>query len=80
MTPAEDLSNAREILAGVLDLSADTIGDDSSIGNVEEWDSLAHVRLLFEIERRLKRELSPVEIASIASLADIDRILALGAA
>jgi acyl carrier protein len=80
MNAAPDLSTAREVLAGVLDLPSGTLSDNSSIGNVEEWDSLAHVRLVFEIERRLKRELSPIEIADIASVADIDRVLAGDAA
>jgi acyl carrier protein len=80
MTAAQELSSAREVLAGVLDVPVGTISDDSSIGNVEEWDSLAHVKLVFEIERRLKRELSPDEIAEITSLFDVASILARDAA
>jgi acyl carrier protein len=80
MSAAPDLSGAREVLAAVLDLPAGTLSDHAAIGNVEEWDSLAHVRLVFEIERRLQRELSPLEIADIASVADIDRVLAADAA
>ena len=80
MTAAQDLSTAREVLAGVLDVPVGTISDDSSIGNVEEWDSLAHMKLVLEIERRLKRELSPLEIAEITSLLDVASILARDAA
>jgi acyl carrier protein len=80
MTATQELSSAREILAGVLGVPVGTISDDSSIGNVEEWDSLAHVKLVLEIERRLKRELSPLEIAEITSVFDVASILTRDAA
>jgi hypothetical protein len=48
------------------------------IGNVKEWDSLDHVKLVLENERRLKR--APLETAGITSLFDVAGILALDAA
>lgn len=80
MSIAADFLQARELLAAALGTTLTAIKDNASIGNVEEWDSLAHVRLVFEIERRLKRELSPLEISEITSVADIEKILAPGAA
>jgi len=79
MSIAPDVSKARELLAAALGGAAAMIRNDASIENVDEWDSVAHVRLVFEIEQRLKRELSPLEISEITGVADIEKILALGA-
>ena len=54
MSIAADFLQARELLAAALGTTLTAIKDNASIGNVEEWDSLAHVRLVFEIERRLR--------------------------
>ena len=80
MSIASDFSAARALLAAALGITAAAIKDDASIDNVEEWDSLAHVRLVFELEQRLKRELSPLEIADLTNVIEIEKILAPGAA
>jgi len=72
----EHLSEARSILARALNVTADTIGDRATIDELESWDSLGHMRLVLEIEQHLKRELSPMEIVEIASLADVQNLLA----
>ena len=72
----EHLSEARSILARALNVTADTIGDRATIDELESWDSLGHMRLVLEIEQHLKRELSPMEIVELASLADVQNLLA----
>ncbi|HYS91148.1 MAG TPA: acyl carrier protein [Bradyrhizobium sp.] len=72
----EHLSEARSILARALNVTADTIGDRATIDALESWDSLGHMRLVLEIEQHLKRELSPMEIVELASLADVQNLLA----
>ena len=72
----EHLSEARSILARALNVSAEVIGDRATIGELESWDSLGHMRLVLEIERHLKRELSPMEILELASLVDVQDLLA----
>jgi acyl carrier protein len=71
----EHLSEARSILAKALNVAAETIGDRSIIDEFESWDSLGHMRLVLEIEQHLKRELSPMEIVGLASLADVQNLL-----
>ena len=72
----EHLSEARSILARALNVTAETIGDRTTIDELESWDSLGHMRLVLEIEQHLKRELSPMEIVELASLADVQNLLA----
>ena len=71
----EHLSEARSILARALNVSTETIGDRATIDQLESWDSLGHMRLVLEIEQHLKRELSPMEIVELASLADVQNLL-----
>ena len=71
----EHLSEARSILARALNITAETIGDRATIDELESWDSLGHMRLVLEIEQHLKRELSPMEILELASLADVQNLL-----
>lgn len=49
-----------------LPLSEETGGDD-----VEEWDSLSHVRLIVSVERAFGCKFSTVEIADFESLGDL---------
>ena len=72
----ENLSEARSILARALNVTAETIGDRATIDELENWDSLGHMRLVLEIEQHLKRELSPMEIVELASLVDVQNLLA----
>ena len=72
----EHLSEARSILARALNVTAETIGDRATIDELENWDSLGHMRLVLEIEQHLRRELSPMEILELASLADVQDLLA----
>jgi acyl carrier protein len=76
MNEEERLSDARSILAKALNVTTETIGDRATIDELEDWDSLGHMRLVLEIERHLKRELSPMEIVELASLADVQNLLA----
>ena len=75
MKATECLSAARSILAGALNVAPDTIDDGATIEGLESWDSLGHMRLVLEIEQRLKRELSPAEIVELDSLSGVQRLL-----
>lgn len=71
-----ELSQARSVLAQALNITVEKIDDSARIGELESWDSLAHMRLVLEIERLLGRELSTGEIVELASLADVEKLLA----
>lgn len=59
-----------EFVAEVLEVDASTISPATRYGELPEWDSLMHLRLIGEIEERYDVEM-PLENASdIQTLAD----------
>lgn len=66
--------HARSLLANVLNLP--DVPPDAMLGNPPEWDSLAHMRLVLKLEEVTGQPLSPVQIVSLATLADIETLLA----
>jgi acyl carrier protein len=69
------LAAAKQLLADAVGLEDSAIPGDARIGAFERWDSLAHMRLLIAVEKRLGHELEPDDIARIESLADIEALL-----
>lgn len=41
----------------------------------EEWDSLAHLRIVMRLEAELSRRLTPDEILGLRSLEDLEALL-----
>lgn len=75
MAGGNGFERARAILADALDLDSEAIDADASIMTLEAWDSLAHMRLIAAMEEDLAVQLGPEAIVSIASLADIVKIV-----
>jgi acyl carrier protein len=73
------VSDAKELLAQALKVSADEIGDDAAIGVTERWDSLAHMQVILALEAILGNTLATDELVAIASLQDLQAILDRGA-
>ena len=72
----ESYHRARAVLADVFDLELGDIERDASIETLQAWNSLAHMRLILELERRLGGELPPETVVEIASLDDVAALLA----
>ena len=66
---------ARKILAEATGQDAGNLALSATIGEMQGWDSLAHMRLAMALEEKLKRPLEGHEIVAIRSLADIARLL-----
>ncbi|MBP6012971.1 MAG: acyl carrier protein [Alphaproteobacteria bacterium] len=69
------MTTARRLLAEALAIADDKIPDDARIGMLEQWDSLAHTRMLLALEERLGKPLDAEEAVAIESLADIAAVL-----
>jgi len=65
----------KDILAKVLLIDENKISDDMSRKNVEEWDSMAHLMLVSEIESAFEVTLSDDDIIEIDTVGDIKKIL-----
>ncbi len=69
------LDAAKFLLADALAIDAGAIDDGARIGSIDQWDSLAHMRLLTAIEEKLGKPLDAETAAGIESLADVARVL-----
>jgi acyl carrier protein len=66
---------ATRLLAGALMMAEHDVPRDARLGRIEQWDSLAHARLLLALEEKLRRQLTTDEAVAIESLDDIARLL-----
>jgi len=67
---------ARQLLAEALELEIAAVPMDAAIGRLDAWDSLAHLRLVQALEKRLGRELPAETSVGIERLHDIAALLA----
>lgn len=59
----------------VFDLDDLVITPDTSAEDVEEWDSLSHVRLIVAIERKFKFKFTNSEIDSLKNVGDLVKVI-----
>jgi acyl carrier protein len=69
------LAEARDLLAEAVGLPASAIADDAGFGQVERWDSIAHMRLMLALEEKVGREVTAEETMELFSLPEIARFL-----
>lgn len=72
----ERYDRARAVLADAFGLELGDIECDASIETLQAWNSLAHMRLILELERLLGGELPPETVVEIACLEDVAALLA----
>ena len=65
----------KDILAKVLLIDKSKISDGMSRKNVEEWDSMAHLMLVSEIESVFEVAMSDDDIMEIQTVGDIKKML-----
>lgn len=57
-----------EFIASVLEVDSSLLNEDSKVGSVEEWDSVAHLTLVVEIEDEYDVEIPSDEIGEYDSV------------
>ena len=72
--PMSPDARAAAVVARALDIQA-AVSIDDDMASLGGWTSLAHVRLVLEIEAEAGRMLTPDEIASIDSVRAVARLL-----
>ena len=65
------MTTARALLADALGLPENDLPAEARIGSLEQWDSLAHARILLALEEHIGKMLDTEEAAGIESLSDI---------
>ncbi len=65
------LPRVQEIMADTFDLDDLTITRDTSAADVEEWDSLSHIRLVVAIERAFGIKFTNSEIEGLQNVGEL---------
>lgn len=76
--PNDSWTTARGLLAAAMEMEVADIPDDAAIGRLENWDSLAHMRLILALEEHLGAALTPDTVVGLGSLADVVTVLEEG--
>lgn len=61
----------KSLIAKTLDVTIDIIDNELAIGDIPEWDSLAHLRIIMAIEKELGIRLEIEETIEIEDVEDI---------
>ncbi len=70
------LRELREIMIDVFDVDDLEITRTTTAEDVEEWDSLSHVRLVVAVERKFGFKLKNSEIEALKSVGDLVDLIA----
>jgi acyl carrier protein len=72
----EILLQVTEIMRDVFDEDDLEVGLSTSAEDVEEWDSLSHVRLIVAIERKFGFKFANAEIEGLKNVGDLVKVIA----
>lgn len=67
----ELLEKLTEIFRDVLDNDEIVLKPETSANDIEEWDSLTHIRLIVEIEKKLNIKFTSGEISGLNNIQDL---------
>lgn len=57
----------RKIMGAVFGIDPTTIGDDATLGNIEQWDSLRHMNLVLALEDEFGVRFSDDQVEQLIS-------------
>ena len=75
MSEEEIVDKLQPIFANILNLDAQSFNENVSMDNTAEWDSLANIRLILEVENVFDVKFSTANIENIRSVRDILNLL-----
>ena len=72
----DDMREMQKLMAEILLCEPDALPSDSTpLRDLKGWDSLKHVLLVVELEKRLDHQLSAEEIQRIVTLDDVASVM-----
>jgi acyl carrier protein len=69
--PDDKLQAVIEVVAKALEIPADELGPESSMDNTPLWDSVGHMTVCLEFERRFGRLLDLDKVFTTSSVRDL---------
>ena len=73
MSGVETLDQVRTIMMDVFELDQLSISESTTAHDLEQWNSLSHIRLIVAIERAFKIRFSNAEIERLKDVGDLVR-------
>jgi acyl carrier protein len=74
------LSQVRAIMEDVFDIDDLSVTPATTAEDIEEWDSLSHIRLMVAIERKFKIKFKTAEIEGLKNVGDLVGLIGAKAA
>ncbi|HUA28994.1 MAG TPA: acyl carrier protein [Streptosporangiaceae bacterium] len=71
-----EVNSLRSVVAGVFEVAAEEITDDLGPATFGRWGSLQHIQLVAAVEQAYGIHLSPREIRSFSTVAELNDIVA----
>ena len=75
MASTDTLETIRLLMEDVFDVDDLSISDATSAEDIEEWDSLSHIRLIVAIERKFGIKFKNSEIEGLMNVGDLVRVV-----
>ena len=76
MSTDEILESLRKIMIDVFDLDDLQLTTQTTADDVEDWDSLSHIRLIVAVERQFKIKFQNSEIESLTNVGELVQVIA----
>ena len=76
MDHAAIMTKLEELMVDVFDVDDLAVTDKTSADDIEEWDSLSHIRFMITVERFFKIRFLNEEVADLRSVGDLARAIA----
>ena len=70
-----DFNKLKQVVSDILEMDIDDINENSSSDNIEQWDSLSHIKLVMAIEAEFNVKLTPDDMMDMLSVKLIKMIL-----
>ena len=71
MAETDTIRRVRDIMMDVFDIDQLSITEATTAHDIEEWDSLSHIRLIVAIERAFKIRFTNAEIEGLKDVGDL---------
>jgi acyl carrier protein len=75
MPPSATLESVRLVMIDVFDLDDLVLTPETTADDVEEWDSLSHIRLVVALERRFKIKFKNSELEGLMNVGDLVKVI-----
>jgi acyl carrier protein len=70
-----DNMKIKEVMSAVFEIPIESISDDSSYDNIENWDSLRHLNLILALEEEFEVSIPDEEVGNLVNYKLIELII-----